>query len=669
MNISLCFRVLTVIAAFVASAKSQEETATVSPVEEASGSTTFPLVSRKTEVTESTSYGPLPDNFRRIVRFQVSEIATTNSYLIWKGGEVPTMYALTMCLRARLEHFSLAQSTFVSYFPNGEDQLTLFFDWEAHHLVLGAYSNSIRSTIYNATIPLYTWFTFCISIDFDTDSYSAILGPEYSTGELPKSNNEGKDRVIPGGGTLVIAQEQDKPGGLFSIGQMFSGDMADFILFSKVLSEKEMLRYVSCGDTPSSDVVASFTSLQGWDVIGETEIAIVNKSVLCDKKEKEFFVFPEQRIFPEAEKMCEKLSLPMALPESEEENQKLFKLAVAVESLCLSSYSTNVWIGAIGDIENEEWLDYNTGSPIIYDNLDKRYRYITEESHCISQGGSFYPAIWYTTFCSRFKPCTACEDAPKSSIKIRGLCRDSRLDRELHVHGLKNQKPMLQGTFYSNVFWNNFTWVMTSRNYPDIRAEMRIAFIDDYPIGLQRWHIEGDVCPDKDMDLMMTVCGEESFTCNDGTCVKISQRCDLKVNCDDKSDEVDCARAQVGLDYASHIPPPPPKKKDTITVTMDIIITAVRNLNLLDQKLSLDVTLVLQWEDSRLKYANLQEQMNRNLIDDKDKLWIPRLVITDDTGSQVDFQERRAALVVIKESDPLPDDDTNVKEGECCLSF
>ncbi|XP_037790048.1 gamma-aminobutyric acid receptor subunit beta-1-like [Penaeus monodon] len=48
-------------------------------------------------------------------------------------------------------------------------------------------------------------------------------------------------------------------------------------------------------------------------------------------------------------------------------------------------------------------------------------------------------------------------------------------------------------------------------------------------------------------------------------------------------------------------------------------------------------------------------------------MWQPRLVITDDTGSQVDFNERRAALVVVKESEPLPDDDTRVKEAAIYL--
>lgn len=535
-------------------------------------------------------------------------------------------------------------------------------------MVLGAYSNSVRATLPDTSVRLYTWMSVCLGLDFATNTFAGVIDRVATFGNLTEAEN-GKKRHVPGGGTLVIAQEQDKEGGLFSIGQMFSGDMAQMRMFSRVLSEEEMLSYVNCDETPEGDVLlTSFENLDEWDILGDVEVKLVPDEVLCEKKKREFIVLPEQRTFSEAQKMCEKLSLPMALPESEEENNDLFKLAVNVESLCLSSYSTNVWIGAQGNLEADEWQNLKDGAKLIYDNLDKRYTYITEASRCISQGGSFYPGIWYSTFCSRFKPCTACENAPKSSIRIRGLCRDSRLDREIHVQGLKNQKPMFQGTFYANVFWDNSTWVMTSRRYPDIRAHMKIAFIDDYPVGLQRWEVDGDVCPDTEMNLMMTVCGAGSFTCNDGTCVKISQRCDLQVNCDDKSDEHECDRVYLGLDYAKHIPPPPPKDQDHLNITFDLTITAVRTLSLLEQKLALDVIIVLQWVDSRLQYFNLQEQQSRNLVQDRTQMWQPRLVITDDTGSQVDFNERRAALVVVKESEPLPDDDTRVKEGRVALN-
>ena len=49
--------------------------------------------------------------------------------------------------------------------------------------------------------------------------------------------------------------------------------------------------------------------------------------------------------------------------------------------------------------------------------------------------------------------------------------------------------------------------------------------------------------------------GLASFTCDDGTCVEMNQRCDLQVDCPDSSDEKDCDVLVVPDDYRSQIFP------------------------------------------------------------------------------------------------------------------
>ena len=49
--------------------------------------------------------------------------------------------------------------------------------------------------------------------------------------------------------------------------------------------------------------------------------------------------------------------------------------------------------------------------------------------------------------------------------------------------------------------------------------------------------------------------GLASFTCDDGTCVEMNQRCDLQVDCPDSSDEKNCDVLQVPSDYRSQIFP------------------------------------------------------------------------------------------------------------------
>ena len=40
-------------------------------------------------------------------------------------------------------------------------------------------------------------------------------------------------------------------------------------------------------------------------------------------------------------------------------------------------------------------------------------------------------------------------------------------------------------------------------------------------------------------------CGEDQFTCNNGMCIDIEKRCNLKTECQDKSDESSCATLDI----------------------------------------------------------------------------------------------------------------------------
>ncbi|XP_047494952.1 uncharacterized protein LOC125043043 [Penaeus chinensis] len=81
------------------------------------------------EVTEANNttdviIPPPKTDATRAILFQPFGRATTNSYMQFRG-EIPDLTSVTFCFRARLEYLSLAQSTFISYFPGPEDQLTL----------------------------------------------------------------------------------------------------------------------------------------------------------------------------------------------------------------------------------------------------------------------------------------------------------------------------------------------------------------------------------------------------------------------------------------------------------------------------------------------------------------------------------------------------------------
>ena len=68
----------------------------------------------------------------------------------------------------------------------------------------------------------------------------------------------------------------------------------------------------------------------------------------------------------------------------------------------------------------------------------------------------------------------------------------------------------------------------------------------EYPFGNHEWQLvgENEDCLSGPMDgdpslvtLTLNACGQQEFNCIDGQCVNITQRCDRRIDCEDKSGE------------------------------------------------------------------------------------------------------------------------------------
>ena len=108
-------------------------------------------------------------------------------------------------------------------------------------------------------------------------------------------------------------------------------------------------------------------------------------------------------------------------------------------------------------------------------------------------------------------------------------------------------KPFLKGLSFSTITWIDVdsVWYLNHLRY---RAEANLT--DEtkvsYPIGRNTWGVTDRRCGSfgeaVQKSLTLTICKEDQFTCDDGTCQPLDHRCDLKGDCADRSDEVDCSK-------------------------------------------------------------------------------------------------------------------------------
>ena len=295
--------------------------------------------------------------------------------------------------------------------------------------------------------------------------------------------------------------------------------------------------------------------------------------------------------------------------------------------------SVQMWLPITDEETEDTWKDYN-GSTI----QDYTLPWIGEgpdggdKQNCARVDGE---NGWGDTYCVSPSPRYACMCSynPNLYLKLRGLCPTSAMDvfykpmndwadfRVLQLQGLKRSSIMYnegKKMWSLNVVQSNVTATSTAPHA-------------SFTLGKHNWTITGDDGCDRgktyETVLKMSGCQDGEFTCNDGQCVSMDERCNQLPKCRDESDEKNCKIMILKDGYNKNVPPIN-SDDPLVNVSISIDLLKLVDIDETDYSIEIQFEIMLKWKENRATYNNLKKRDALNALTQAgiEKIWLPEVI-------------------------------------------
>ena len=364
--------------------------------------------------------------------------------------------------------------------------------------------------------------------------------------------------------------------------------------------------------------------------------------------------------------LCQKLGGRSPSVKTTEEWEGLWK---QIESLRpdLSRPQNYIWLSAtegdigrkeesqLGDLEHwpegvtaEEslWRDYYTGEllenftkPWLNQNQDGK---LGDNFNCID----FSPRLaktksWTEWSCYNSNIGCPCTFEISPLLNLRGVCPDTLIEHMTFTTKQTATNPrniIIMGHRSGKIEYDSLhgQWVYLDPLI-NLTAKTR-ADQKSYALGKHTWTISGDTfecsqSKEYERELKLTGCQKHEFTCNDGQCIKMEERCDQTPQCRDESDEENCKTLLLQHGYNKEVPPTVVagkkiREKKPFPVRVALTLQKVIDIGENDHSISLKFKISLMWCENRVTYQNLKIDPTRNLLRQSEvkRLWLPLVI-------------------------------------------
>ena len=212
-----------------------------------------------------------------------------------------------------------------------------------------------------------------------------------------------------------------------------------------------------------------------------------------------------------------------------------------------------------------------------------------------------------------------CHFPVRPHLTLKGLCLGSHIDQSY----LARNDPVTEFLYF-------YGFHKTIAQSDGKRWKILTAFFntsastgarpDTFILGKHSWSISGDSeewhsGKPYTTKLKLTGCSEGEFTCDDGQCIKMVERCNQVPDCRDKSDEKGCQLILFEGDYNKNIPPIGQTVNGSSVpaqVSISITLMKVVEIEETDHSIHMQFEINLRW---RKKSGEISKPERKNLLE------------------------------------------------------
>ena len=419
------------------------------------------------------------------------------------------------------------------------------------------------------------------------------------------------------------------------------GKVTDMQIWDKVLSDEDMIKWTACQDFKKGNLVS--WEKANWflnSTRGTARMEMMDLELdVCGDPSISYHLVPYKLKFdPEALHMCTKFSGEVVQYSKKSTFMKILNFLSVRQHMkvtdCLKKVKgKEAWemrVTVANDDRDEEGIFYNwyTDEPVEYlpwgdaRPYDGGFRYNCMMIQLYLEDSG---TPWATTSDVTINDeecgvgfCTQCQvPTPSRVMTMRGLCGLSMFDTKYNYVINDEGQPMYIGSQTSIIYYDKekISWVWYDRGSPNSVATS-ISPEASLLIGVHNVDFSGvidDKCytgGSKIKPIKLTTCSSGMFTCNDGQCIGIEQRCDQTSNCLDESDENNCNLMFMKDNYNKKIAPFSFDKINNVNIPVNINVSMaiidILKLEEVNHVYTLKYRLTLEWYDYRIKYYNLK---------------------------------------------------------------